>query len=177
MNSYLPKDVIKFCPKCGTNKFKYNSSHNSFLCSSCNFNLFINSAAAVAAIVINGKGEIMLVRRGVNPSKGMLDLPGGFVDVLESAENAIARELREELDVEILNLEYFASYPNRYIYSEYTVYTTDLVFICKVDRTENLKAVDDIDEVNFYSADSIILEEIAFPSIREAVRRYIEEKC
>ncbi|GAE84850.1 Nudix hydrolase family protein [Bacteroides reticulotermitis JCM 10512] len=38
----------------------------------------------------------MVCRRGKNPAKGTLDLPGGFIDIAETGEEGVAREVLEE---------------------------------------------------------------------------------
>lgn len=58
----------------------------------------------VAAIVEFSNGKILLVRRSTQPFKGYWALPGGKVDVGETVEQAVVREVKEEtgLDVEIM---------------------------------------------------------------------------
>jgi len=113
-----PIEVLKYCPKCGSVNFK-KECDRWLKCSDCGFHFFINSAAAVAALVVNDKGKLMLVTRGVEPNYGKLDLPGGFIDPGESAENAIKRELMEELGLKVKTLKYIGSAPNEYIFSEF----------------------------------------------------------
>lgn len=99
----------------------------------------------------------------------MLDLPGGFVDPLESIEDALTREIREELGVAVSDAKYLSSFPNRYVYSGLTYFTIDLAFLCKVDDVSIIKPADDIEDAFFVFPDEIKLEEIAFESIRKSI--------
>ena len=44
---------------------------------------------------------MLVTVRGIEPEKGKMDLPGGFVEVGEHPRDALAREAREELGVEV----------------------------------------------------------------------------
>jgi len=69
------------CPTCGT---------------------YHNPALTVDAVAVRGSGEeseVLLIRRGQEPWKGCWAFPGGFVDVGESPEDAVARELFEECNI------------------------------------------------------------------------------
>jgi 8-oxo-dGTP diphosphatase len=61
---------------------------------------------AVAGVVWNDEGEVLLIRRSKPPRQGEWSLPGGKVEFGETLEQALRRELREEtgLEVEILGL-------------------------------------------------------------------------
>lgn len=56
--------------------------------------------------VILFKGGLVLIKRKSPPYQGCYALPGGFVEIGESTEDAVAREVKEEtgLDIEILKL-------------------------------------------------------------------------
>lgn len=69
---------------------------------------------AVDAIVLHA-GKIVSIRRGHEPFKGLLALPGGFVEADETVEEAVIREAKEEtgLDIELLGLVGVYSDPGR----------------------------------------------------------------
>jgi mutator protein MutT len=138
-----PIKVFKFCPRCGSSSFSV-SGERSLACGDCGFQYYINSAAAVACLIFNSEGKLLLTRRAIDPDKGKLDLPGGFIDPLETAEEAVRRELKEELGVQVRSMQYLTSRGNEYHFSGITVFTTDLAFRVEVDSLDNLTAHDDI---------------------------------
>jgi len=169
-----PSEVIKYCPRCGSSQFIYQDD-KSFKCESCDFHFFINSAAAVAAIIENDENEILMTIRAKEPQKGLLDLPGGFVDPGETADEALKREIKEELNLQIDEMDYLTSFPNEYIFSGYSVYTLDLAFVCKVKDMEKLEVKDDVAGYQFLSYDEIDLKKIGLKSIRNIVKHYISK--
>jgi len=159
---------FKYCPRCGSANF-IQKSKKEYLCESCKFNFFTNSAAAVAAIIKDKEGRIMLTKRAYNPWKGKLDLPGGFVDPDESAETALKRELKEELGVEIVSYKYICSFPNVYPYSGINVKTTDLGFLVEIEGIEKIHCEDDVAGVVWKKPNEIDVDEIPSISIKNFV--------
>jgi len=179
--SIMKKDVVlglntfQYCPKCGSKKFnKHTEKSNK--CDSCGFVYFLNPSAAVAAFICDEDGRLLLCRRAKNPQKGTLDLPGGFVDSNETAEEALKRELQEELNVVVENTTYLFSFPNVYRYSDLDIPTLDLFFECKIDTFASIEVADDVASAEFYHLNDICLEEIGLNSIRKAVAYYIVQK-
>lgn len=169
-----PLNVLRFCPKCGSPDFEI-SGERALKCKSCEFHFFINASAAVAALVTDGNGRLMLVTRGIEPDYGKLDLPGGFVDHFESVEDAVKRELMEELGMKVKSVRYIESAPNEYIYSGFSVFTIDLAFEVVPESTENLKPMDDILEFRFYAENEFNYDDIPAPSIKQFVVNYFKK--
>ncbi len=167
-------EVIKYCPHCGDSNF-FADSGRSFKCKKCGFHFFINSAAAVAGLIFNEEGELLLSLRAIEPFKGKLDLPGGFVDPGESAEDALIRELKEELGLKVKSLSYYSSAPNEYIFSKFKVFTTDLAFKVIAENVDNLVARDDISAFQFYKLNDINFDELPAKSMQYFVTQLIKE--
>ena len=166
---------FRFCPRCGSDEFD-KFCFKSFKCKNCGFHYYINSAAAVAAIIFNEKGELLLTVRAFEPAKGMLDLPGGFVDPGESAEETLSREIKEELNLDITEFSYFISFPNEYLFSGLTVHTIDFAFVCKVKNISDMRTADDVVGYVFVTKDNIEYSKIGGDSIKKIIRLFFTHK-
>lgn len=170
-----PVNVLKFCPRCGSAHFPVTGSR-SFKCDECSFNYFVNSSAAVAVLLFNEKEELLFTRRAIEPHFGKLDLPGGFIDPMESGEQAAIREIQEELGIRIHSLRYFCSYPNEYIFSGYSVFTLDLAFLAKTENLHQMNAMDDISSFEFYKPQDVDLEELPSISMKNILKELIQRE-
>jgi ADP-ribose pyrophosphatase YjhB (NUDIX family) len=70
------------------------------LCGSCGSTSYLNPLP-VAVALLPVDGGILCVRRTIEPGRGKLALPGGFLEVGETWQEGCARELREETGVAI----------------------------------------------------------------------------
>ncbi|MDR1227073.1 MAG: NUDIX domain-containing protein [Prevotellaceae bacterium] len=138
--------------------------------------MYTNESAATVALITNSKGELLFVRRKFDPAKGMLDLPGGFVDLGETGERAIIREVKEELNLEVDELQFCGSFPNQYLFGGIIYFTLDLTFICKVNDFTLLRAADDAEECLFIAPEKVNLDEIGLGSIKEIVKQVVKSK-
>lgn len=168
-----PLNRFHYCPRCGSAAF---SAHNekSKKCPDCGFVYYFNSSAAVVAVIENDKGEILIARRAKEPAKGSFDLPGGFIDLHETAEEAVSREIREETGLSVASLHYLFSLPNIYLYSDFEVHTVDLFFRCKVNDFNGLRADDDVAELLFLSPERIDPADFGLTSIRKGIKKILQ---
>ena len=97
-------------------------------------------ALTTDCVVFDAKGRLLLIRRGNLPFKGRYALPGGFVDVGETVEDACRRELMEETGVKAGRLELIGVYsdPKR----DPRGHTCSVAFLARVARSTP-KAGDD----------------------------------
>ena len=111
-----PLSQFKYCPKCGSAHFEVHNE-KSKQCADCGFVYYFNPSSATVALILNERDELLVCRRAKEPAKGTLDLPGGFIDMTETGEEGVAREVREETGMKVAKAEYLFSLPNIYIYS------------------------------------------------------------
>lgn len=164
-----PLDKFKYCPKCGSEKFVVNNFKSKH-CNDCGFTYYFNSSAATVAIIINENSELLVATRAHEPAKGTYDLPGGFVDMYETGEEAVAREVKEETHLEVSGVQYLFSVPNVYNYSDFEVHTLDLVYQCQVDNIDSLKAEDDVAKLEFKKIEDLNPEDFGLMSIKKIIK-------
>ena len=164
---------FKYCPKCGTPGFHTLDNGRSYGCEVCNLHYFINNSAAVACLIINESGELLLTRRAIEPNLGMLDLPGGFVDPMETAEEAIRREIMEELNLRVTGISYLTSFPNLYPYSAMIIPTIDLAYVCEVEDFACLQPGDDVAAVEFMFPEAIDFTKLCTESMKQIILYYL----
>lgn len=170
--SILKKHPL-YCACCGRQGLKPRCE-KSFVCQHCGFTYFHNVAAGVAAF-IQYDGKVLLVKRGLEPSKGMLDLPGGFVDPNESNEEALRRELVEELQLKVKHVSYLFSFPNTYLYKQVSYNTVDSFFEVNLPRLPELfLQKSELAEFVWIAAEDINPNHIAFESIKRAIAALVE---
>jgi len=168
----LDRPYIRYCPKCGSGDL-VRPIVQRLTCRACGFEFYFNAACAVVALIVDGQGRLLVTTRANDPAKGTLDLPGGFVDLGESAEQALAREIREETGLNLLTAAYLCSEPNTYPYKGVVYKTLDMAFICQVKEPEKAKAADDVAAVRWVLPTEIDPQEFGFDSIRRVVVRFL----
>ena len=98
----------RFCGKCGA-ETKQKSDERALECNNCNTVVYPKiSPAVIAAIVCNNK---ILLARGANWPEDWYSCVAGYVDVGESLEEALIREVKEEVGIDIRNIRYYKSQP------------------------------------------------------------------
>lgn len=170
-----PLNLFRFCPKCGSSQFIVNNE-KSKKCQTCGFVYYFNPSSATVAFILNNKGELLVSERAKEPAKGTLDLPGGFIDMNETAEEGIIREVKEETGLDVEEAIYLFSLPNLYMYSGFEVQTLDMFFLCRVDNTNHLTAMDDVSELYFMPINQIDPEAFGLASIKKGLRLFLKFK-
>ncbi len=162
--------MLKNCPECKSNGIVYDG-FKKYVCSECNWTLYHNAAAAVMAILTLGN-KILFTVRAIEPAKNKLDFPGGFIDPGESAEEAVKREILEELDLNDLDFIYLGSAANTYKYRNILYNTCDFIFHAQIGNHPVNIEKSEIKEVVFLEKNEIIEGDLAFKSMKKALEFY-----
>jgi 8-oxo-dGTP diphosphatase len=159
------KDYV-YCPFCGSLlEPRQLQKQVRPGCLRCGFIHFLNPKVAVIALIEHA-GRVLLVRRAINPGKGLWALPGGFMDAGELPSHALKREIREEVGLEIQVNELLAIFPmvNQNDTSQGIVLAYRATPID--DQRTALQPEDDVDEAAWF-APSEAPAALAFASTRE----------
>ena len=162
-----PLSQFKYCPKCGSAHFEVHNE-KSKQCADCGFVYYFNPSSATVALILN--------ERAKEPAKGTLDLPGGFIDMTETGEEGVAREVREETGMKVAKAEYLFSLPNIYIYSGFPVHTLDMFFLCTVEDISHFSAMDDVSDSFFLPLSEINPEDFGLDSIRRGLKKFLSDR-
>ena len=156
-----------FCERCGGPlQWSVVEGKDHQTCGHCGWVVYIDPKVA-AGVILALNGEIVLLKRGVEPSVGKWVFPGGYVDAGEPTEKAAAREALEEvgLEVEIEELLGVYSYEgNRVIL---VVYGGRAVGGTLEGNFECL-------ELKTFPLDEIPWEDLAFDSTRSAISDWLK---
>lgn len=169
-----------FCPACGAPLDRAAGSAanvNLLVCGSCKFEFWQNSKPAVGAIIvrtIGGNPHLLLCRRGIEPYRGMWDLPGGYLNNGEHPEEGLSREIREELGTSLERRKFLTvdigEYPREDV-AEEARFVLVLFYVCEINADARLTPMDDVREVEWFPLEELP-DGIAFPANLRAIQAY-----
>ena len=154
----------QFCGRCGTPTLPKREERVR-VCPACKLSAYPRVAPAVMALVHRGK-QLLLARSPHFPA-GMFSALAGFVEPGESLEQCLAREVAEEVGVQIRNSRYFASQPWPFPHS------LMIAFVCEWSSGEIRPQAGEIEEANWFD----LLHLPKLPSKISIARRLIDAVC
>lgn len=155
---------VRFCPRCGREAtVRYP---RSISCPNCGYGAYYNPKPVACAIPTNRAGRIYLLRRGFEPRRGHWSMPGGFVDLGESVEDAARREVKEELELEIELTSLVG------VYSRAQDRTVVVVYAATAGGTPSV--TEEALEVHAFAPIDIPWQDLAFWSDESALRDHLK---
>src|SRR3990167_10606791 len=135
----------QFCSRCGCVTVHQVKGFER-LCTSCGLNFFPRISPSI--IVRIKRDDHLLMARSPHFPQGVYGLIAGFVDVGESIEEALHREVNEEVGLQIKNLLYFGSQPWPFPDSLMLAFTADYA------SGEIIMEQNEIEDANWYKHDN-----------------------
>lgn len=157
--------MFKFCPLCRAEELLFDGLKH-YNCQKCSWSYFHNVAAA-AGVFITIDNKLLFTVRANQPARGLLDLPGGFIDPGETAEEAVLREVNEELHLtENISLTFLGTAPNTYLFDNVTYHTLDLVYTATLDKIPEIRDRSEIADLVLYHVNEVPFDKLAFDSVK-----------
>jgi ADP-ribose pyrophosphatase YjhB (NUDIX family) len=138
------------------------------VCLDCGFIHYINPRPVAGTLPVREDGRLLLVRRAIEPRVGTWVFPGGFMDVGETAEEAAARETREEACLEVEELRLLGVYTR----TEPGV----VVIVYEARAIGEARVGDETSEVRWFAANEIPWEELAFDTTEWALKDWLKTR-
>jgi len=165
----MPHQHATHCPLCGSDlKPTQWEGRLRPRCRSCGFVYFFNPASAAAGVVLDAsEGQVLLVRRRIQPFMGSWALPAGYQEIDEEPQVAVLREVREEtgLEVEVqrlIDVVWVGDDPRKP--------ANVIIYLCKAVGGK-LQAASDVSEVAWFSLKDLP-EDMGFGN-RELLERFL----
>ena len=96
------RDTYRHCPKCGA-EFQNDKAETALVCPSCSFKLYPRIEPCV--IVLISRGDEVLLVKNKRATRDFYSCVAGFMELGESAVEAVRREVKEEVGLEIKNIK------------------------------------------------------------------------
>jgi len=161
---------MNFCSNCGSDKISLEvpegDSFKRFVCKNCGTVHYQNPRVIVGCLATY-EDKILICKRNIEPRFGLWNLPAGFMENGEKAEDGAIRETFEEsnANVEIIKLHVVFSIPH--------VNQVYLHFLGKI-KEPSFKATPESAEVRLFTREEIPWNKIAFHSTAFALEKFIE---
>lgn len=154
----------KHCPICAAT-LEAEQDGSKVTCPACGFKQYESASPTTIVLILDEAGRLLLVKRGIDPRRGMWDTVGGFVEPGETAEDCARRETREELSCELASLEPLGTYTS--VYGEGGPRTLATAFKAQLADGASIELSDENPECGWFGRDEI--PELAFPDGRDAI--------
>ena len=165
--------TARFCLQCGGRlRAIREGGKPRRRCPRCGWTFYGNPVPAAVAVLRRGR-RILLTRRAYPPFAGTWDLPGGFLEPGERPEQALRRELREELGITVRDARLLLFETDRYGPNGVPVLAVTYEAVLPSGR---IRPGDDVSEARWFAEDALPYRAIGFPSIRRSLRAYVRAR-
>jgi ADP-ribose pyrophosphatase YjhB (NUDIX family) len=160
---------LNYCSRCG-HALAFGpvegEDRDRLACPHCGYIAYVNPRLVVTAIPVTDEGRLVLLRRGIEPGRGLWAQPGGFLEVDETVGEAAIRETYEETGLVVQPGEILG------LYSRLEAAVVTIAFEAKVvagDFRLNPEAL----EIDAFDPADVPWPEVAFLTSKWAIRDWI----
>ncbi len=157
--------IRKYCFVCGGEVS--DIKERSWWCDACHHRFYENPRPTADVVLVSPDGKILIVERAHEPKKGLWNLPGGFVEPNESLEQAVIREVEEELGITqaaFSKPKYVASYPSNYEWGIENYELTCTIFVARLKESVTFEPNDDVASAKLVTREALSAHEFSNPN-------------
>jgi ADP-ribose pyrophosphatase YjhB (NUDIX family) len=160
---------ISFCARCGTeleSTIPPDENRERLSCPACGHIAYVNPRLVVTTLPVTDAGDLVLIRRGIEPGYGSWAQPGGFLEVDETVGEAAVRETLEETGL-LVEPGHLVG-----LYSRLEAAVVTLAFEARIVGGAPRTCAESL-EVTAFGAEAIPWPEIAFKTSYWAIRDWM----
>lgn len=173
----MGQDSRTFCYRCG-NSLRAHSDR-AWFCETCDYVQYDNPRPCVEVALFDNENRLLVSKRAFEPGKGLYDLPGGFVEMDETLEDALFRELSEETSLkqdEIIQVTYFKSFYVPYLWPPETYHNVVALFIAVINTNRSVVPSDDSEELLWVTREEVEGLSWALPQLMKNAQEVFQHR-
>jgi len=164
--------TLNYCTRCGAPlrlAQVEDEERERLLCTECGYIAYVNPRLVVTTIPVTDAGEVVLLRRGIEPGRGSWAQPGGFLEIDETVHEGAVRETLEEIGLVVEPGEIIG------FYSRPEAAVVVLAFEARIASGEARTSPEAL-EVRAFRPEAIPWQEIAFRTTTWALRDWLRRR-
>ena len=163
------RSTLGYCSRCGAPLelgMVPGEHRERLVCGACGFIAYVNPRLVVSTLPVTDAGELVLLRRAIEPAYGTWAQPGGFLEADETAIQGAVRETLEETGLEVVPTSIVG------LYSQPHSAVVVVAFEATIVGGE-ARATDEALEVASFAADAIPWATVGLDTSRWALRDWV----
>lgn len=164
--------TLNYCSRCGATLEPSRlpgDERERLACRACGLVAYVNPRLVVTTLPITAIGEVVLIRRGIEPGRGLWAQPGGFLEVDETVTEAAIRETFEETGLVVAPGEIVG------LYSRLEAAVVVVAFEAAIVGGEP-RVTEEATEIVAFAPERIPWSEIAFQTTYWALRDWVRRR-
>jgi ADP-ribose pyrophosphatase YjhB (NUDIX family) len=161
--------TLNYCSRCGA-PLRFGpvegEERERLACEACGYVAYVNPRMVVTTLPVTDRGELVLLRRGIEPGYGLWAQPGGFLEIDETVNEGAVRETLEETGLVVEPGEIIG------LYSRLEAAVVVLAFEARIVGGEARTSAEALD-VRAFRPEAIPWAEIAFRTSTWAIRDWV----